>query len=214
VAMLELKTLRAQMNPHFIFNSMNSIKSFIAQNEPRTATRYLTKFSHLMRLILNNSNLAKVALEDELKGLELYIELEQLRYQDGFEYEIEIAPNVQLDHISVPSMIVQPYVENAIWHGLLHKEGVRNLVVSFAVEGSYLNISVRDNGIGREAAKAIKSKSATKHKSMGMDITASRIALTNANEAEKSTQIKIVDLLGPSGEALGTEVKMKIRIDQ
>ncbi len=208
MAQLEMKSLRAQMNPHFLFNSLNSIKSFIAQNEPRIATRYLTKFSHLIRLILNNSREPLVSLEQELKALELYIELEQLRFEHSFEYEMTIDPALDTEFFMLPPLIIQPYVENAIWHGLLHKSGDRRLIIVIEKVDDGIEATIQDNGIGREAAKLNKSKSATKHKSLGMAITADRIS--KVHEGLHSDGVRINDLVGPEGEPLGTEVKIHL----
>jgi two-component sensor histidine kinase len=208
MAQLEMKSLRAQMNPHFLFNSLNSIKSFIAQNEPRIATRYLTKFSHLIRLILNNSREPLLSLEQELKALELYIELEQLRFEHSFDYQITLDPKLDTDNVMLPPLILQPYVENAIWHGLLHKEGERKLTIEIEQVVDGMVVTIRDNGIGREAAKQNRSKTATKRKSLGMAITADRIS--KVHEGLQSDGIQIRDLVGPEGEALGTEVTIHL----
>ena len=208
MAQLEMKSLRAQMNPHFLFNSLNSIKSFIAQNEPRIATRYLTKFSHLIRLILNNSRVPLVSLEQELKALELYIELEQLRFEHSFDYQITLDPALDIEHVMLPPLILQPYVENAIWHGLLHKEGVRKLTIEIEQVTDGMVATIVDNGIGRAAAKQNRSKTATKHKSLGMAITADRIS--KVHEGLQSDGIRIHDLVGADGEPLGTEVKIHL----
>lgn len=208
MAQLEMKSLRAQMNPHFLFNSLNSIKSFIAQNEPRIATRYLTKFSHLIRLILNNSREPLVSLEQELKALELYIELEQLRFEHSFDYHISLDQSLNTEDVVLPPLILQPYVENAIWHGLLQKEDERTLIIKIEKVPDGIVVTIEDNGIGREAAKENKSKTATKHKSLGMAITADRISMVN--EGLKSNGVQIHDLVGPDGEPLGTEVKIHL----
>ena len=119
---LEMKALRAQMNPHFIFNSLNSINRFIMQSDKSQASRYLTKFSRLIRLILQNSQASLITLDSELESLQLYLSLEALRFNNHFDYKISVATNVDAISLKVPPLILQPYVENAIWHGLMHKE--------------------------------------------------------------------------------------------
>src|SRR6188508_2969786 len=119
---MEMQALRAQMNPHFMFNSLNSINNFILKNDPDNASDYLTKFSRLMRLILDNSRSEWVLLENELKALQLYIELEAVRFDNAFKYSMEVTKDVDPETMMVPPLIIQPYVENAIWHGLLHRK--------------------------------------------------------------------------------------------
>lgn len=210
VTQLELISLRAQMHPHFIFNSLNSIKSFIAGNEPRTATRYLNKFAQLIRSILNNSRHARVDLRSELKALELYVELEQMRFENSFEFSIAVAPGIDQDEVTLPPLILQPYAENAIWHGLMHKEGERRLTVTIERNRDMLQARIRDNGIGREAAKTYRSKIVTKHKSLGMKITAEIIQRTHD---DGSTGVTIKDLKDESGNAIGTEVTLSIPLE-
>jgi two-component sensor histidine kinase len=209
IAQLELSSLRAQMHPHFIFNSLNSIKSFIADNEPRTATRYLNKFSQLIRSILNNSRHARVDLRSELKALELYLELEQMRFEGSFERSITVDPDIDQDAISIPPLILQPYAENAIWHGLMHKQGDRRLEVEISQSNGMLHTSVRDNGIGRSAAQKLKTRSATKHKGLGMDITSEIIKRTHD---DGTTGVVIKDLFDAHGDPSGTEVHITIPI--
>ncbi len=210
IAQLELSSLRAQMHPHFIFNSLNSIKSFIAENEPRTATRYLNKFSQLIRSILNNSRHARVDLRSELKALELYLELEQMRFEGSFERSITVAPDIDQEVISIPPLILQPYAENAIWHGLMHKEGNRKLEVEISRSNGMLHATVRDNGIGRSAAQKLKTRSATKHKGLGMDITSEIIQRTHD---DGTTGVVIKDLVDAQGDPSGTEVHITIPIE-
>jgi hypothetical protein len=172
---LEMQALRAQMNPHFIFNSLNSINCFIFQNNKAQASEYLTKFSKLVRLILQNSQEALITLESELESLHLYLELEALRFDHHFEFNIKVNDDLETDLIKVPPLIIQPYTENAIWHGLMHKEEKGNLEIELFQQGDFLCCKITDDGVGRKKATEIKSKSAATHKSMGMQITASRI---------------------------------------
>jgi tetratricopeptide (TPR) repeat protein len=206
---LEMQALRAQMNPHFIFNCLSSINRFILKNESETASDYLTKFSRLIRMVLNNSNKSLIILEDELEMLRLYLDLERLRFKNSFDYSITFHNNFDAASIFIPPLLLQPFAENAIWHGLMHKEGQGILDVSFELENNILNCYITDNGVGRKKAEALKSKSSEKQKSMGMQITAERLALFN-KDVEK-TIFSVEDLIDSEGQAAGTRVTLKIR---
>ena len=208
---LEMQALRAQMNPHFVFNSLNAINSFILQKDKTQASEYLTKFSRLVRMILQNSQSSLITLESELESLRLYLELEALRFEHRFEYKINISKDVDADMIKVPPLIIQPYAENAIWHGLMHKEENGHLVIDITEELEYLQIRIMDDGIGRERSATMTSKTATKHKSMGLKITADRIAMLERTAMQKSSVV-INDLVHPDGTAAGTEVIIKIPV--
>lgn len=211
-AEIEMKALRAQMNPHFIFNSLNSINKYILKNDQVNASRYLTRFAKLIRLILDNSNSKEVALSDELEALRLYVEMESLRFSNKFAYEIAVHENVNTDTLQVPPLIIQPYVENAIWHGLLHKESGGKLLVSVATtHDNLLTCTVEDNGIGRNRARILKSKTATANKSLGMKLTAERITMLNKH-ASLNASIEIIDLENDLGEATGTKVILTIPV--
>jgi tetratricopeptide (TPR) repeat protein len=216
---LEMQALRAQMNPHFIFNSLNSINRFILQNNKAQASEYLTKFSRLVRLILQNSQSALIPLESELESLQLYLELEAVRFDHHFEFNIKVDDELETDVIKVPPLIIQPYAENAIWHGLMHKEEKGHLEIElfqqFAESGGdeMLCCKITDDGVGRKKAAEIKSKSASTHKSMGMQITASRIEMLQQKK-QLDAYIKITDLVLADGSAGGTEVILKIPIMQ
>ena len=208
---LEMQALRAQMNPHFIFNSLNSINRFILQNNKAQASEYLTKFSRLIRSILQNSQHSLIPLESELEALQLYLELESVRFNHHFQFTIRVDDNLDVSALKVPPLIIQPYTENAIWHGLMHKEEKGNLQVELYEETDMLCCKITDDGIGRKKATELKSKSASTHKSMGMQITADRIAMLK-EENLSETQIKITDLVLPDGSAGGTEVLLKIPV--
>jgi LytS/YehU family sensor histidine kinase len=209
---IEMQALRAQMNPHFIFNCLNSINRYIVKSDQVTASLYLTKFAKLIRLILDNSNNKNVILTNELEALKLYIEMEALRFDKKFDYRIIVDHGVNTDNIEVPPMIIQPYVENAIWHGLLHKETPGCLRISVSLpEESILQCIIEDDGIGREKAKELKSKSAMTRKSLGMKLTENRLALLN-KYAELNASVDIVDLKTNKNEAVGTKVILKIPI--
>ena len=208
---LEMQVLRAQMNPHFIFNSLNSINRFILQNNKEQASEYLTKFSKMVRMILENSQASLITLESELDALGLYLEMEALRFNYHFAYKISIPKDLDIEVLKVPPLILQPYVENAIWHGLMHKEEKGQLDIDISQEDEHLYIIVRDNGIGRKRAAELASKSSTKHKSMGLKITARRIAMMQ-NTAEDESVVIFNDLVEPDGTAAGTEVIIKMPI--
>jgi LytS/YehU family sensor histidine kinase len=209
MAELELQALRAQMNPHFMFNSLNSIKNYILRHESQKAAEYLSNFAHLIRMILQNSREAFVSIQDELETLLLYIDLEKLRFRDGFEFTCQIDDRIDTSSIHIPPMLVQPFIENAIWHGLLHKEDDRHLAIRISQNNGTVICEIDDNGIGRERAMAIKSKSATRYKSMGMGITSDRIALLNSMSA-LGIHIEITDKVNTQGEPEGTLVKIQI----
>lgn len=209
---LELQALRAQMNPHFLFNTLNSIKFFIINNDSESAADYLTKFSRLIRLILANSKIDKVTLTTELDSLRLYSELEALRFEHHFDFRIEVSEEIDPDFIELPPMIIQPFVENAIWHGLMHKSGRGCLQVRIHLEEECLVCEIEDNGIGRQKAAELKSKSATKRKSLGVDITRDRLQrLFDVNAKDRF--LEVIDLKDDEGNATGTLVRLRIPVD-
>ena len=206
---LEMQVLRAQMNPHFIFNSLNSINRFILQNNRTQASEDLTRFSKLVRLILQNSQASLIPLASELEALQLYLELESVRFNHHFIFTIRIGEDLDVSGLKVPPLIIQPYAENAIWHGLMHKEEKGNLQIELFEKENMLCCKITDDGVGRKKATELKTKSASTHKSMGMQITADRITMLQKVNAP-TTQIKITDLILPDGTAGGTEVLLKI----
>ena len=211
LAELEMTALRSQMNPHFLFNSLNSVNGFIIKNNREEASAYLTKFSRLVRMVLQNSQEKHVSLEDELTALHLYIEMESLRFKDGFHFIEKISPSVDLNSHRIPPLLLQPYVENAIWHGLLHlneRQGI--LTLSIHPKANGILISIEDNGIGREKSEMMKSKSAMKRKSMGMQINADRMNLSKELYAF-SINVEIKDLKSREGRSEGTRVNINIK---
>lgn len=204
---LERKALRSQMNPHFIFNSLNSIKSYIIDNESRQATNYLNKFAHLVRLILQHSGRKEIALEEELTALEYYTALEKLRVQHGFEYYVQVAKTIDQAACLIPPLILQPYVENAIWHGLLHSKGPRLLSIEISKEDQQLQIRIKDNGVGRAAARQIADRKVHR-RSFGHSITKDRIKYS-LDEME-SGGVDIEDLYADDGAPAGTLITLVI----
>ena len=215
LAGVELSALRAQMNPHFIFNSLNSIEYYIINNEPEKASDYLNRFSRLIRLILQNSKSTRVPLKDELEALKLYIEMESMRFDNLFNYEVKVESSIDSGQISVPPLLIQPYVENAIWHGLMQKarEEKGKLDLSIRRENGHLLCMIEDNGIGREAARLLKSKSATRRKSYGMKITSDRMYMLN-KLAGADASVEVKDLYHADGSAAGTRVELMIPLAQ
>ncbi len=214
LANVEMTALLAQMNPHFLFNSLNSIDSYIIKNESKKASEYLNNFARLMRLILQNSRSNYISLKDELETLELYMQMERLRFKDKFEYEILVDKQVDTSAIVIPPMLIQPYVENAIWHGLMHKnDGVAGKVeVIVGKQDDSLFCVVQDNGIGREKAEELKAQKSANHKrSMGMQITMDRVEMINKLYSTNTT-IKITDLKDQAGNAKGTRVELVIPV--
>jgi ligand-binding sensor domain-containing protein len=205
LAELEMKALRAQMNPHFIFNALNSIQECIVSKNTKAAYTYLSNFSKLVRMILENSEKQFVTLEDEMETLRLYLTLEKLRFNDDFEFDITMDSNMHPSFIRIPAMIIQPFAENALWHGLIHKKGHKKLSISFEQKKGNLLCKIEDNGIGRERSAEFKTINGTKKQSMGIKITEERLSLLQ-NEAA----ITIDDLEKLTGEPLGTKITITI----
>ncbi len=176
---IALQSLRREMNPHFVFNSLNSVNQFIAQNNELAANKYLSAYSNLMRNIMENSNKDFISLSTELEMLKKYLALEHLRFQDKFDYQINIAENIDPDVEIVPNMVIQPHLENAIWHGLRYRAEKGTLLVNVFKEGKNLVISIDDNGIGIPQSKALKTINQRAYESRGLANTAERILLLN-----------------------------------
>ncbi len=207
---LEMKALKAQMNPHFIFNSLSSINWFILKNKTQEASDYLTSFSRLIRMVLTNSDKPVISLDEELKMLRLYLDMEQLRLEHSFDYKIEMMNNIDPAEIYMPPMILQPFCENAIWHGLSHKPEKGLLTVNFELQGQLLNCTIADNGVGREKAAQLKNNAGHKDRSLGIQITKSRLSLFNGAEKE-SEFYSIEDVVNEEGVIDGTKVSLKIK---
>ena len=208
-AALELKTLQGQMNPHFLFNCLNTIKYFIAVDDKVSAGKYLSKFSKMIRLFLEHSNSNSIKLENEINLLTHYIEMEQLRLENGFTFITHIDQNLSLKEVEMPAMILQPFIENAIHHGLknLNKHGV--LTLCFLIEKQFLKIIIEDNGVGREKAAELKLLSPKEHKSMGMQLITERIQILNYIK-NTSISVNVKDKLTNGIQPNGTCVIVKI----
>jgi hypothetical protein len=211
---LKLENLRSQMNPHFIFNALNSIQEYIIINKKNMASDYLGKFADLIRIYLNHSNKGVISLQDEINCLEMYLELEELRFEDKLTYSITIDENIDADALIIPTMLIQPYVENALKHGLLHKKDNRILRISLKTSGKKDTIIciIEDNGVGRENALEIKQKKDKMHKSFGTQVTQDRLDLFNYGK-EKRIGVSIEDLYNTQTKVPnGTKVIITIPI--
>ncbi|WP_100613355.1 tetratricopeptide repeat-containing sensor histidine kinase [Confluentibacter citreus] len=209
--LLALKTLRSQMNPHFIFNALNSVNSFIASNDERTANKYLSDFSLLMRAVLENSEEDFIPLEKEIELLELYTKLEHFRFKDKFDYTIHIDENITIEDFVIPPMLLQPYIENAVWHGLRYKKSKGHLSISITqTKNDEITITIADNGIGREQSKALKTENQQKQNSKGMGNIKKRVSILNAMYKDK-VDVFIEDY--QDEEDTGTKVVVTLKKD-
>lgn len=208
-AELELEALQAQMNPHFIFNALHAIQDFIFNKDELVANQYIVKFSRLMRLFLESSKEKYLSLSDELELLNLYVDLEQMRFEGQFDCQFEVAPHLNADLISIPSMLLQPFVENAINHGLLHKKEKGLLKIHISSKSDYLLCQIIDDGVGRKKAQALKTASYKSHKSRGMQLVEERQRVLRVID-QSDILIEIKDLSDKQGQACGTAVDLKI----
>lgn len=210
VSKAELKALRAQMNPHFVFNSLNSIQHYILNSKGDEAAKYLNKFAKLIRIILNNSEKPIVTINEEIEALELYLELEKMRFDNKFEYVIDVDSSIDGDYDEIPPMLIQPYLENAILHGINPKEENGNIHILIKVVNQFIKISIKDDGIGREKSRSIQSlQPAARHKSLGMKITKDRVRILN-NLSQSNLNVNIIDLYNNNKEPIGTQVDLFI----
>lgn len=206
---LKLQALRAQMDPHFIFNCLNSIDSFIIASEREQASHYLGRFAKLIRLILQHSDSTRVPLEREVEMLKYYLELEALRFKHPFTFEVRVDEELEGEPVELPTMLVQPYIENAIWHGLRHKDSAGHIKVEFRLHADDLECVVEDNGVGRTASRAINQQRSGVHKSMGMRVSADRLRLYGELE-QGASRVVVEDLRDADGKASGTRVTIAI----
>jgi tetratricopeptide (TPR) repeat protein len=208
----ELKALKAQMNPHFIFNALNSIQDYIVLNQKNLASDYLGKFADLIRNYLHFSDTGFISVQDEVHNLNLYLELEKLRFEDVLEYTFNISEDANSDAINIPTMLIQPYIENALKHGLLHKKDNRKLNISISkISDKIIECIIEDNGIGRKKSKEINRKRESEHKSFALKATTERLDLLNYSR-EKKIGVTFIDLKGNNEKATGTKVILKIPI--
>lgn len=206
----ERKALRLQMNPHFIFNTLNSIQYYILKNDKKSSNKYLSMFANLMRMTLDNSQHNTIYVKDELEALRLYLELEALRFEEKFDYNIILENNELLDH-KIPTMIIQPYVENAVRHGLRYKEGKGKLNIELRKDNKILICCIEDNGIGREKAMELRKSKSIQHVPLGTRITETRLSLISSLYGSRM-RITYTDLKDKDGNATGTRVELNIPV--
>ena len=207
---LEQSMLRSQMNPHFLFNSLNSIKLYIINNDKKNAVHYLNKFSKLVRKILEASSLKEIPLAEELETVELYMNIENIRFSNEINFKISIDEDIDIHTIKIPSLILQPFLENALWHGLSSKEGEKNIDLHVSKgNNNFIDISITDNGVGRDAAEVIKQSKVLKRKSVGIEITKERLA-NFARDYQNTFDVTIIDLYDDDKNAIGTKVVLHL----
>ncbi|MEX6688641.1 histidine kinase [Danxiaibacter flavus] len=214
LATSQLTSLRSQMNPHFIFNALNSIQQFILMGEVKEAIKYLSKFSKLQREVLNNCEQNFITLEAEIEMITLYLQLEQLRFDKNFSYNITLGETISPSEIKIPSMMLQPFVENAIWHGLIPKEGPKQININFAlVPEDLICCTIEDNGIGREASAKRKSLSGyNNHTSKGFSLVTERLYILRKHY-QQTFDLEVGDIRDPEGNVSGTSVKLKLHVN-
>ncbi len=210
LAQVELQALRAQMNPHFLFNTLSSIQHFITLNRSEDAINYLSKFAKLMRVILDNSKNPEIPLKDELSALRIYLDLESLRFKDKFDFSIEVDENLDMNYDQIPPLLIQPYVENAIMHGIMHLDKKGMIKVRIEHQGDFMKVMVQDNGVGRERSKELEKHKM--HQSRGMSITKDRLEIINSSR-KSSLNLQITDLVDKEGKASGTRVEIFIPLE-
>ncbi|MBA3705918.1 MAG: histidine kinase, partial [Bacteroidetes bacterium] len=211
IANIESQALRAQMNPHFIFNTLSSIQHYISNNNADAALKYLTKFAKLMRSIMDNSKQPMIPVAEEINALHLYLELEVMRFDKKFQYNINVDSSIDQNYDRIPSMLIQPYIENSIIHGLLPKEGAGKIVVALQKQGDTILCTIEDDGIGRKKSTDFKKNRVTQHKSRGMSITKERLDILNSS-LNSNINAEIIDL-HENNEATGTRVKLIIPLE-
>jgi sensor histidine kinase YesM len=206
-----LSSIKSQMNPHFLFNALNTVQSYIYTNDKENAGQYLGKFSELTRMILDMSNKDSVSMSDEVKALRLYLELESLRFEEKLHYTFNIDDTINLDTVHIPSMLIQPYVENAIKHGLLHQRGQWQLSLSFVKENKVILVVVDDNGVGRKRSAELNKNKMKQHQSFASKANQTRLEILNKGLIQ-NISLNILDKTDAYGNALGTKVTMAIPI--
>lgn len=210
VLTLEQQMLRSQMNPHFLFNSLNSIKLYIINNEQKNAVHYLNKFSKLVRKILEASSQKEIPLSEELGTMELYMNIENIRFSNEIDFKIEVDEGINIDNIKIPSLTLQPFLENSLWHGLSPKDGEKKIKVNVKhKDRGHVTIEIVDNGVGRTMAEVNKENRVLKRKSLGIRITKERLA-NFAKDYQNKFEVDILDLFDENGDPVGTKVVLDI----
>ena len=213
ILQLRLQAVQAQMNPHFLFNSLNAIKNFIIKNDQKKAIIYLTKFAKLIRMVLDHAKLSETTLDEELDLIKLYVDVENIRFRNSIDFKIEVDDNVYPHAVKVPPMIFQSLIENAIWHGLAPKPGYKLLKMNISKSFPYIKVVIEDNGIGREKAKEIREQKnmTLKKESMGIKITEERLAVYTQAFKHKF-KINFIDLYDDQNQPAGTRVEIFIPV--
>ena len=201
------KALKSQMNPHFIFNSLNSIQNFILKNQQDLSIKYLSRFSKLIRNILDNSERTYITISEDIEALTHYIELEKARFKNRFNYSFEVDKNLDTDFYCIPPLLIQPYVENAIWHGLMHKQEGGSIFISYKMVDKKIVCTIIDDGVGRK--KACELEKSSVHTSKGTFITNERISIL-AKSHNIEIKCEIIDLYDKNKEACGTKIEFYI----
>lgn len=207
----KLKAIKSQMNPHFFYNALNTLQSFILSNEKRLAIDYLSKFSNLTRTILEMTEKDFISIAEEVKTLQLYLDIEKGRFDEDFSYEIKVGKNIDQESIKIPTMLLQPYVENAVKHGLLHKQGDKKVTISFEIQNNELHIGIDDNGIGRQKSNELNQIKNKNHQSFATEALQNRIDLLNEYN-HKNISLKIIDKHNLQNQPTGTLVEIIIPI--
>ena len=207
----KLKAIKSQMNPHFFYNALNTIQSFILTNDKKQAVSYLSKFSTLTRTILEMSEKETISISEEVKTLRLYLDIEKARFEEDFSYQIEIDNTIDAENNKIPTMLLQPYVENAVKHGLLHKKGEKIVTIRFQKEAEHLKVSIDDNGIGRQKRKKKKKIKNKNHISFATEAMQNRVNLLNQYN-QKNISIQYIDKTNLGNQSTGTTVVFEIPI--
>jgi len=213
ILQLRLQAVQAQMNPHFLFNSLNAIKRFIIKNEQKEAVLYLTKFAKLIRLVLENAKRQEISLKDELELMKIYMDVENIRFEKQIDFQIIVPEIIDLNKIKVPPLIFQSIIENALWHGLAPKKGNKRLILRILNEHPYIKVEIEDNGIGRQKAQEIshKKNQILKKESMGLKITEERLAIYTQAFKHKY-KMEFIDLYDENNKPTGTKVILSIPV--
>jgi sensor histidine kinase YesM len=205
---LEMRALRAQMNPHFIYNALNSIQSLVATNKTTSANKYISKFARLLRQVLENSKRSEIPLSQELESLRLYVDLEKLRLDEEVIFIEKVDETIAPETILIPPLVLQPFVENALWHGLSTKKGEKRIELTITEVQGWLHFAIADNGIGRHEAAKLKS-SLKQHESTAMQVTEQR--LRDFNRTLNSNPLQIEDVFLPDGSTAGTRIILHVK---
>jgi sensor histidine kinase YesM len=199
------------MNPHFIFNSLTSIQNYLFENEPQKTATYLAKFAKLMRQILENSRADFIPLEKEIQTLENYLQLQQMRFGDKLTYQINVSPEINPEDVQIPPMFAQPFIENSLEHGILHRAGEGFILIDFKLENNLLVLEVEDNGVGLSQSKTLRSEIKKEYKSLATQITQERLSLLR-QKYQLPLDFVIQELKNQVNEIAGTQVRVKLPV--